>query len=784
MPGDTAVATTIGGGRDLGDHTLVEAIGQGGTGTVFRATDRKLDRDVAIKVLEAGLTTTATQLQRFRSEPQRIARLQHPNIVNIYASGNEGQSYWFSMELIDGHDLGRELQLQRGKSEQVLLPAPGDPEHVRKIATLGADTADALQHAHRAGIVHRDIKPQNLLIDRQHRDVHLVDFGLARDEALGKVTLTGMVVGTVHYMSPEQIRSARVTVDARTDVYSLGVVLYELLTLHRPFDGESQEEVWHRIRTTEAKPIRRLLASIPRDLELIVTKAMARDPEERYRTAGALAEDLRRFLRFEAIEAKPPSFGQRTRRWLWRHRLVTAIPAAILIAATLGASIASARAYNEHIAQLSTDLSELADHASWQDVAVSALVQGRRQTAELAQAEPGNATAASLQQRFADVRQLWSQRGQDLIAAGAGDGVASWPGHLDDEKILEGLLLLQRAAVLFPGEEALADLASKDVLSSAVTIADEDGAPLRNGNVSVRTIDWITGQPGPARKVGPLPIERLPLPSGPWRIIIEQPGQPPRTFDRLLRRGKKDYSVTVRRTTLDNSGMQLIATGSLTPKDERSQSPLNNTSTIVEAFWLDECEVTNNEYARFLREAPYETPGYWSAVDLAIHGDLPVTCIGFYDARAYAEWAGKRLPTRAEWMFAARGAESRLTPWGGPNGEYRGVTQKPTTLPRDFEVAMPLALTLLEGVRTHPNASTPEGIFHMYGNAEEWVGSIGVIKRSDGSFAPRPDLRVVCGHAWHAKPKGRKLFQVGLFGAIRSYRTPMRGFRCARSVSR
>jgi formylglycine-generating enzyme required for sulfatase activity len=342
--------------RKLGEFEIVRELGRGGMGVVYLARQESLQREVAIKVFVEGLTTTQREIDRFHREASSAASLSHSGIVRVLTDGRTGSAHWFAMEFVDGHDLRREIQLQaeRGTngSEAPLLPCPGEPGHTAAVARVCAEVADALQHAHAHGLVHRDIKPGNLLLARDGR-VLVSDFGLVRDESLGALTRTGEAPGTPNYMSPEQARVSQAKVDHRTDIYSLGVVLYELASHLRPFDGGSSDEILAQIKNREPKSLRSLAPAVPRDLELICATAMAKDPGQRYPTAAALAEDLRRFLRHEAIVARPPSMRERGRRWMRAHPRAVAGAAVGILGLTVGIGATGWWAYDQTQARLS-----------------------------------------------------------------------------------------------------------------------------------------------------------------------------------------------------------------------------------------------------------------------------------------------------------------------------------------------------------------------------------------------------------------------------------------------
>lgn len=302
----------------LGDFRILREAGRGGMGVVYEAVQCSLERRVALKVLPAGAALAGNAAERFGREAATAGRLHHSNIVPVYAVGEEQGILYYAMQFIEGRSLAGHLQaLERSGNEP-------DRDWFRRVAHWGLQTADALDYAHGMGTIHRDVKPSNLLLDAKD-NVWLTDFGLARTDALASITVTGDVVGTARYMSPEQARGGRDLVDSRTDIWSLGATLYELLSRVPAFDGGSREQVLARIASASPTPLRRVHPPVPRDLATIVGKCMEREPDRRPSRARDVAEDLRRFLEGRPILARRPSLLLKTGRFLGRHRLHAAV---------------------------------------------------------------------------------------------------------------------------------------------------------------------------------------------------------------------------------------------------------------------------------------------------------------------------------------------------------------------------------------------------------------------------------------------------------------------------
>jgi serine/threonine protein kinase len=369
--------------RCMGDFRILREIGRGGMGIVYEAQQISLNRRVALKVLPLAAALDARQMRRFSLEAQAAACLHHTNIVPVHAVGCERGVPFYAMEYIEGCSLAQliaELRRLEGRSppeDRVAIlarfststvadtlaggptlgpgqtgrsggPEPERPpdrarepaaeagprspavaatgsstrgrEYARAVARFGVQVAEALDHAHTHGILHRDIKPANLLLDTEGR-LWVTDFGLAQVRGNPGLTMTGDILGTLRYMSPEQALAQRVVIDGRTDVYSLGVTLYEFLTLQPAIDGQDRMEILRKIAEVEPLPPRQLNPAAPRDLETILLKAMTKDPGGRYATAKELADDLCRFLEDRPIVARRLSPLGRAAKWTRRHRV-------------------------------------------------------------------------------------------------------------------------------------------------------------------------------------------------------------------------------------------------------------------------------------------------------------------------------------------------------------------------------------------------------------------------------------------------------------------------------
>ena len=386
------VTDSVGPNAPLGDFQILKELGRGGMGVVYEAEQMSMRRKVALKVLPFAGMVGGNAIQRFQNEVRAAASLDHPNIVSVYSVGEERGVHYYAMQLIRGQSLAEVIAqlvaLQKdgssltaesisevlsnsernvpssateptedipsvasesesptrpiGKaSEETIRNSGHDRQFYRSVAMLAAQAADALEHAHQNGVLHRDIKPGNLMLDGDSQ-LFVTDFGLARIESDAAMTMTGDLIGTLRYMSPEQALAKRVVIDHRSDLYSLGMTLYELLTLRPAFDAAAdRQELLKKIAFEEPAKPRTRDRSIPRELETIVMKALEKNPEDRYATAQEMADDLRAFLDDRPIKASPPSPWQRVIKWSRRKPEMVTSAAIIMIVIGVGLAVSN-----------------------------------------------------------------------------------------------------------------------------------------------------------------------------------------------------------------------------------------------------------------------------------------------------------------------------------------------------------------------------------------------------------------------------------------------------------
>lgn len=383
----------------LGDYRILREIGRGGMGVVYEAQQISLGRIVALKVLPFARMLDRTQLARFKNEARAAASLSHPHLVHVHAVGEDRGVHYYAMQYIEGQTVadliasarpsssvpvrsgsGKEASAYTDVPTQVVesskpsssmsnealretlrdqspsavtLKSADEQRRIRSVVELAIQAADALEHAHKMGVVHRDIKPSNLLVDSEGH-LWIADFGLALIETDHNLSVTGSMMGTLRYMSPEQMRGDRHVLDHRTDIYSLGATLYEMLVQRPAFADSDVTKLMHSVQDQEPVAPTKLNRAIPLDLQTIVSTAMSKEPDGRYDSAAAFAADLKFFLDDQPIKAKPPGVIDLGRKWMRRHRPLIATACSILMVAIIGAGVLLGRERSATLHALAT----------------------------------------------------------------------------------------------------------------------------------------------------------------------------------------------------------------------------------------------------------------------------------------------------------------------------------------------------------------------------------------------------------------------------------------------
>ena len=603
-------------GRVLGDFELLEEIGVGGTGTVFRAWQRSLNREVALKVLPEHFSLNEDRVERFRREARAAAKLKHPSIAPIYEVGCEGTFHFIAMELVDGPDLAGELTAVRG-NVAIHLGVPNTEEYFKRTAKVVLRIASALAYSHGMGVIHRDVKPNNILINAKG-DPKLVDFGLARDDSQGTVTETDRVEGTPYYMSPEQARAIQERVDERTDVYSLGAVLYEMCTLSRPHEGRTTREVIEKITVHEPRSIRIANPKVPTDLAVICEKAMERELVDRYASASELEDDLGRFLAGEPILAKRASPTRRALRYVRRNR--------VAIGATAGL--------------------------------VLALIGAK-----------------------------WTY---------------TWTAQVDWIPIQ----------------------IESETASVYATRLEISGAPTGGEEVNL----------------GKTPVNTK-LPVGTWLCRVEAADGRRAEVLFSLDPGGETLKRRVTLTSLEEIRLGMIRIEPLLWRASGACTFLPNSVTLP-PFYVDQNEVTVDQYRDFCEATEHPLPSFWARLDVSrLPGNFPITGISAEDAEAYAGWKGKRLLTHAEYEYLLHGPNNAKSSWGdeAATPEHRKAAGPYLAENAPIEERFEHFLTYASPVGSYPKGATPEGVLDIIGNVAEYLGTPGM-ELIDGEVRPMKGL--------------------------------------------
>jgi serine/threonine protein kinase/formylglycine-generating enzyme required for sulfatase activity len=402
-------------GSRFGHYQILRELGRGAQGTVFLAEDVKIGRQVALKVLPLWRLHREEHKQRFAREAELASRLEHPGLCAVYERGRHGDVAFLAMQFVEGETLAERIAEQRQAKESaqqpgraLRLPELGTPsnetEAVRQLLQLFETLAGALHAAHEARLIHRDIKPGNIIVGRDGSPV-LLDFGLAKDVEEETLTLTGDLVGTPAYMSPEQLVAQRIELDRRSDVYSLGATLFEALTLRRPFEAATREELYQQILASTAPDIRKLNPDLSRDLAVVIATTLEKDRRQRYQSADDLAQDLRRIRLKQAILARPAGPRRRLANWAKRNPAIAISLSSIFV--ILVTALAITLASRERMLQARASLERLS--------LAPELETAQRQARKLLELDDPSARHSDT--RLAALRDWMSRYGQVFPAA-------------------------------------------------------------------------------------------------------------------------------------------------------------------------------------------------------------------------------------------------------------------------------------------------------------------------------------------------------------------------------
>ncbi|OGD21352.1 MAG: hypothetical protein A2W03_04705 [Candidatus Aminicenantes bacterium RBG_16_63_16] len=669
-----------------GKYRIIEELGKGGMGVVFKAEDIKLRRTVALKFLPPDLTRNTSAKDRFIQEAQAASALDHNNICTVHEidETDEGQLF-IVMSFYEGKTL--KTRIENG-------PLPID-----SVVDIALQVARGLAKAHEHGIVHRDIKPSNIMLT-EDGVAKVVDFGLAKLAGQTQLTKTATTMGTIAYISPEQARGEKV--DHRTDIWAFGVTLYEMITGQLPFRGEYEPAVIHAILNDQPKPIRNLTADVPIELEKIVELAMNKEAGKRFQQVHEIVDALgllEKKIESGRLIPAAQELAQRQRRK--KYLLVGLTILAISLA--------------------------LATIFLWQ--------RSRSRQAEGVMARLRPAAEARL---YDDVAEIMGASGVRL-------------GDIRDEKLLQ----------LVSGSLSIESLPPK----AEIAYARVRSKPEMSLGISAGA--------------GRTPLRGFPLVAGEYQITLTLENMNPLKFLVEVKPGEAlQVHRTLVKTSRDLTGMVMVDKG------------MSQNNVEIPAFFVDQHEITNEEYFQFVSSGGYREKGFWtnpiiinglpvsweqamkSFVDkTAIPGprlwsegkypdakkDHPVVGISWYEAMAYALWAGKELPTWDEWWLAALGGTDRILPWGD---DVKSSSRRAN-----------FGLKGAQPVESYPLGVSPFGGYDMAGNVREWL-------RDSRSAA---GLRTVVGGSWADSSYMFEASHAEFFGA--DFASDYIGFRCLKSAA-
>jgi serine/threonine protein kinase/formylglycine-generating enzyme required for sulfatase activity len=708
-------------------------LGRGGMGVVFLAQQLSLNRKVALKLLPAHRIASERQITRFQREAEAAAKLSHPNIVNVLDFGQHRDLYFFAMEYVPGQSLSEYIREQRQQAtfrKQGLQTRAG---YIREVASITAKIADALHYAHTHRVIHRDVKPANILLTETGVP-RLVDFGLAKD--LDQATISAGIgfLGTPSYASPEQVSDIG-KIDGRTDLYSLGVTLHEMLTLRTPHEQSSIAQIYQDILHRPPDSIRKIHPKVPRDLETICLKTLEKDPGKRYLTAGDFSADLQRFLNYESILARPPSPLRALWRSSIRHRGAAAVIFLLVALVAAGLFLQQWFRVREAIDSQFTAL-RAAFNSDGAQASDTELAGFRRNITQMLRDPRGLADEQVEELQGYD--QVLNNLARDFRAQAnarwregqkpekAEDSNAIWAPKPDFfwDQLHE---TYRRIAALDPSDAEAKE--RSDWRSSLPLVSIIGDASHRGARISVRSIDLQTGEVSAEKvPIGTLPLRDYPIATGYYRIVVEQEGlgycEYSRFFEHRGDRIRVEAKLLPTAETVED--MVPVPAGPYISGCEDSDPSIPYRIRDLAGFYIDRYEVSVGQYVVFLDATGTPPPSKWGPDwrrKLPLWQNKPMFPASLDSAKAYAEWCGKRLPTTFEWEKAARGPDGHLYPWGNevpsPGVRWAAVDFEAKNyltsgIDNFFEQVWPVD-------RTDHRDQSVYGVWHLQGNVSEWT---------------------------------------------------------------
>ncbi len=777
-------------GQQLADFQLHRVVGVGGMGTVYLASQQSLERQVAVKVVSVRPGVSEDDLQRFEREARRVATLDHKHIVPVYLAGREGDTAYLAMPYLRGGSLVE--RLKRAREGAALDQA----DCVRWVGSIAA----ALHYVHEQGMQHRDVKPGNILLD-EYGQAYLADFGIARRPDQDTLTLDR---GTPAYMSPEQASDR--PMDFRSDVYSLGVVLYELLAQARPFAKLTGEGLRSAVAHDEPPLLRSVKPGVPRDLETICHTAMAKRPEARYPTAGALALDLELFQNSRPIMARPPAVWERAAHWIAKHKVPAAVLLALLVTAGVAAKLSRSLALRDEVRAASLEVQHSIGKATdfWEagdpDASIAALEGVLRSIGLLERLTGGDGELIELKKRslresLVPIRERLLEEMESVSESSKRDPLGVSPLRISRfARRVWQIEAISRSLELPPRQTLPEMIGTRVALRSS-----PEGA-----RVVAQRLDPLTHLVDPLDppiRLGTTPMEPVPMEPGTYHFFfLGENGHQGELIRPIYAASQVVEPPIVFLRPEESSGLIRIPAGAMKIHEEEGERALGAVELHLPTFLAGEHEVTNEEFWQFSQETGHPLPFGWPLGEWGAEwGEVPVAWVPWTSAEAYCAWAGGRLSSYYEWSRMARGADARDSPWAQSleeGAELAGIANIPelpsdasdtwesqvpkvdvtlTLKPAKMELALGYYLANIQPAAGPTLDRSPEGILNLFGNVAEWTLSSGLALEGDVPFLT-PGRAVVRGAHW--RRGSRTLADV--MGAPMGVTIDYVGFRCVK----